>query len=143
MKFDEIVKAMTAKEIVMAMVQGLRNEHVKIKMESFGDYNITTKKCFGCAATNIICEISSKVFTSDNILTTEQRAQFIESDIHFLCFFEAAINNLRRGEFSEYNQFAEIIGIALIGCEDYSAPCLLNNYSEDELVEWENLANTL
>ena len=53
--FKEKVQAMSAKEIIMAMVEGLRNPVTKIHMGTYG--KVEGDVCYGCAATNAICKI--------------------------------------------------------------------------------------
>jgi hypothetical protein len=93
--FKKTVEKMKPSEIVMAMVNGLKNAHYNVHMDTFGDYKDGI--CFGCAATNTICEIFQKKFTIDNILGRKSRADFLECDYVFLCDFEEAIDLLRRG----------------------------------------------
>lgn len=107
--FEETVGAMSPKQIVMAMVKGLKKEHVRVDMGYFGStfQEGENRVCYGCAATNTICEISGVVFTPENILGRTNRRLFLETTSHFLAVFETAIDCLRRGDVKGYNAYAE------------------------------------
>ena len=109
--FKEKVLSMTAKEIIMSMVEGLQNPVITINMDTYGE--AIEGVCFGCAATNAVCKISGKVFTEDNI-DEDLRSNFLKTDRLFLSEFEMAIDNLRAGGIKSYNFYANEIGIAQI-----------------------------
>lgn len=71
MNFQDKIQSMKASEIIRAMISGLRKEHVKIDMTTFGAARNGT--CFGCAATNAVCEISNEVFTAKTIKSSTKR----------------------------------------------------------------------
>lgn len=110
--FKQTVQQMTAKEIIMAMVNGLEKEHVKVNMDTYGGFR--NGVCYGCAATNAICEIAGVTFDDPQILSTDGRARFISTDYDFIDNFECAINHLRSGYIEDYNEMAKYIGIAEI-----------------------------
>lgn len=129
--FKEIVQSMTAKEIIMAMVEALKDPYYKIDMNTYGqareiDSEGDTKLiCFGCAATNTISKISGIIFTPDTInweervfAVTGKSAQnknyTYTEEGNFLDKFESAIDRLRSFEIDEYNKFANLIDIANI-----------------------------
>lgn len=109
LNFEYKVRSMTAKEIIMAMVNGLKNPAVEVRMDVFG--GILNKLdgsviCVGCAATNTICNISaSKVFTAQNIAWRVDRSAVLQSSYYFLDSFERAIDCLRKGNLTDYNHF--------------------------------------
>ncbi len=147
MNFKEKVQSMTAKEIIMAMVDSLvRPPLVHVDMASWGDARRTwrtlflTKTCFGCAATNTICQISGVKFTPENI---ENRAGALNTEAIFLNNFENAINALRQGSIPAYNAYAECAGFALIKTSPgtVTLPTLENNYKNFELDAYKWLAN--
>lgn len=158
MNFKEKVQSMTAKEIIMAMVKALtRPPIINIEMSSYGHVVETTvitkrffglykksaikKLCFGCAATNTICQITGKKFTPDNISEPKDRAEFINSDTKFLDRFECAIDMLRRGNIKAYNEEAEIAGIATIEYDHtIEYPYLNNDYTNKDLAAYKQLA---
>ena len=142
---------MTAKEIIMAMVEGLRNPVAKIYMQSFG--TICIGVCYGCAATNAICKIMG--IESNEALkeivqpkmkgTTDFRAPlFVEAkDPLFLESFECAIDDLREANIQGYNRIAERLGIAKINdSQIHYLPYLHNDYTETDLKEYVKLAES-
>ena len=138
--FEETVKAMSAKEIIMSMVEGLQNPKVKVDMNTFGI--VSQGVCYGCAATNTVCKISNKIFDEVNIWGHNNRAEFIETNSIFLDYFEEAINELRQGEIYAYNFFAKQGGFALIKRPSFkNLPFLFSHYSHKELQEYIDLAN--
>lgn len=136
-KFEEKVRSMSGKEIVLAMIHGLEHEWVKVNMCSYADIRKTPEGevCFGCAATNTVCEIASIKFTTKNIggdLAKYGRGDAVNSDYDFLDNFEMAIDKLRRGLVLSYNRIAEHLQIAVLPKPEYNLPRLENdNYKED------------
>lgn len=139
-KFEDIVRRMTAKEIIMAMVDGLKNPAVNVDMSTFGSYDIYNKACYGCAATNAICKISNHVLTFSEI-DNKNRAITVNSDYSFLHAFERAIDNLRKGDILRYNNTASIIGIATIKNYNFYLPHLYTDNYNQLLDYYEDLAN--
>lgn len=149
--FEEIVRAMSAKEIIMAMVNGLKNPSTKINMDTFGysKHNWFTHGfglkpiCHGCAATNAICQIAGVKFTPDDIAETWTRSSAINSSITFLNLFESAIDELRKGNIFQYNLLASRGKFAKIkNVTEISLPRLENNFSKKQLKVYEELAFT-
>ena len=145
MNFKEKVQAMSAKEIIMAMVEGLRNPVTKIRMNTYG--GVRNDICYGCAATNTICKIAN--LDVDYLISKRPigTMTFIFSDhekydeqAEFIDEFENAINYLRSGEIEEYNYLAEKIQIGLINPIVF-LPELTDEYTEEELLEYVKLAN--
>jgi hypothetical protein len=139
--FQDKVRSMSAKEIIMNMVEALQDPILKVAMNTFGD--AADGICYGCAATNSICRIAGVVFTEGNIERTRHRAKFIGSSEDFLSDFEDAIDSLRRGHVIVYNYLSGKIDIALItipvGFEEL--PKLHNDYTQEQLEKYINLAN--
>lgn len=154
MNFEEKVKAMTGKEIVLAMVDSLTPPPlIKIDMETYGRIGISEpvkflgiiiKKekeiCFGCAATNTICKIAGKPFTIDNIKGVDSRADFLNTSYNFLRNFEFAIDSLRKGQIDNYNLLAGNINIAKLN-PIHDLPKLENNYTMEDLNYYRTFAN--
>jgi hypothetical protein len=152
-KFEEIVRAMSAKEIIMAMVDALTIPPIiNIDMGTFGRVRTFPKYkflgigfgkkeiCFGCAATNTVCKIADKKFDTNNIEGCIARAEFINSDPYFLSCFENAIDGLRTGSIHYYNKFAgrgEFVVIKNTGLKLYP---LANNYTNEHLIYYKLLA---
>lgn len=122
----------------MAMVNGLRKKHVNIDMGSFG--KIVDDQCFGCAATNAICEISGMTFDAGNIKVRLKRAEAVGTRENFLDYFEMAIDALRLGNVEEYNYWANLGQFAKV--TDFGKKSsLTNDFSEEELEFYVQLAN--
>jgi len=156
--FETKVKSMKASEIIMAMVDALTHPPIiNVDMDTYGDVKWrtktylfglikgkTTKVCFGCAATNTICQISGKKFTEDNIQSTQNRAKFLGSDWSFLRGFEHAINQLRIRNVYEYNEFAAEYRFARIQTDSELRRNLVklnNSYTNKDLEPYIKLAN--
>lgn len=154
MEFEQKVKSMTAKEIIMAMVDALTHPPIiNIEMGTFGSCEIKRKKflgitykkeytCFGCAATNTICQISGVVFVNDKIDSLYDRAQSINCrDAAFLKVFENAIDSLRTTSIEGYNYYATCGRFARITEKpDLELITLSNNYTNDDLKGYIELA---
>lgn len=141
--FKEKVQSMTAKEIIMVMVEGLRNPVTEIDIHSFGD--VRDGICYGCAATNVICKIGN--INEEEFLEVKPEGTMLyfgksEGEREFLDKFENAINSLRRGSICVYNMRAGDIGIATIEDGKYGLPELSNDYTEEQLERYVELANT-
>lgn len=165
MNFSDKVKSMTASEIILAMVNGLKNPAVEVEMSTFGSVRtkniflglISKKVCFGCAATNTICKIAGIKFKPSNVEDVYDRAkalnnkgnfddkskskEWLEKEAAFLGAFEAAIDSLRVGEIYTYNCYAERQEFAVIKEVDFGLPGLSNNYTEEQLKVYEYLAS--
>lgn len=159
MTFQQRVQSMTAKEIIMAMVDSLTPPQISIDMGTFGmtreiktpdtkflDFLIkrgeTKRLCFGCAATNTICKISGKTFTIENVYSRQLRAEFLDTDQTFLSAFEEAIDSLRRGDIYSYNVYAATRSFAQIVGNGIHLPCLHNDYTLEQLEIYRKLANS-
>ena len=81
-------------DIVDTMIKGLKKEWVKVDMASYG-YS-EKGVCFGCAATNTLCELTQESFTEYNI-EEDARGKALFITYAELDSFERAINELRQG----------------------------------------------
>lgn len=131
------IKSMTAKEIIMAMVDGLMNPVTKIHMNTFGLYD--NGICYGCAATNAICSIG--------MLDPEEELLSISGPKYrkysgLISGFEDAIDELRNGHINSYNHFAQEYGFATI-IESTELPEIDNdNYQDPKVIQaYIDLAN--
>jgi len=139
--FIDKVRSMTAKEIVLAMVEGLENPVTEIDMDTFGV--VKDEICYGCAATNAICriaKISKEDFLKINPIETMRSAYTERSS--FIQRFESAINRLRYGDIEGYNVFAYRI-FSEIDEKDFSLPVLNNRFTKNELNEYKKFAELL
>lgn len=144
-RFEETVRAMTGKEIVMAMVNGIQKQHVKLDMSTFGTSVLEKGKviCVGCAATNTICEISGITFKEDNIKTVSTRANSINSGESFLRVFGYTMDALRRGDIEDYNYNAQLLRIAELPMPKHRLPYLSNSYQRSDLHAYVDYANSM
>lgn len=145
-KLEDKVRSMTARQIIMAMVEGLRDPVTRISMTTYG--KSIGERCYGCAATNAICKIQGIQDTDPLKFGNNQdrgtREIIFNSDHAFLYFFENAINDLRRGDIIQYNFTAEHLGIARIfrsEIVDY-LPTLSDSYTEKHLEQYVKLADS-
>lgn len=149
MNFEEKVKAMSGAEIVRAMTAGLRKRWVEIDMDSFG--YVSEGICFGCAATNTVCQIVGKKMAPEhavsyvcgNYIGIKGAAKFAKADINFIERFEPAIDVLRNGSVSFYNNIAEKIGVAQLKKPSFQLPYLGNDFTEADLLEYDRYADEL
>lgn len=137
MTFTDKVRSMSAKEIIMAMVNGLRKRHTEIDMNDWGRIN-DQGTCFGCAATNCIIEIDG---TKDNLFNySESKTRLFFENI--VGDFEDAIDSLRRGNIEWYNGYATVGHFAQISNPNsIELPILTDEYTEADLLIYEQLAN--
>ena len=148
--FEKTVRAMTAKEIILSMVEGLRKPAVKINMNSYGTvmeepsfFGLFKRDvCYGCAATNTICKIANIKLSSDLISTTSGRALAADSSTSFLSSFENAIDALRLGDITRYNMHAMDGGFASINNNVSVVPLRENNPTEEQLKLFIKLAES-
>lgn len=155
MEFEDKVRSMTIKEIVMAMIEGLENPTTRVDMATYGmavdvwgkGKVIQKNVCFGCAATNTIAHIAGVTFTSDNIGDNDTRAEAVKSDKCFLDRFESAINLLRSADLHHYNTVAEMANIATIPDElmgeRFNLPELTTESYKENLPAWLKFAEKL
>lgn len=134
---------MSSHDIIMAMVDGLEKPRTEIKMEFYGIFNDGI--CYGCAATNAILHImdANKEEVEAHIMTARGRhsAPIMDANHWFLTRFERALDRLRQGEITYYNDYAIEGGFAQITpIPDQELPCLNNDYTEKELQEYVKLA---
>lgn len=125
----------TAREILAALVEGLRNPEYKVDMLTYGQQE--NDICIACAATNAVTKLTNVIYSIDNIaryrhleFNTLARGQIFN--------FEMALNNLRAGDLAKYNRykFAEIVNPRNI-----DLPYLSNDYTEEQLLVYESLIN--
>lgn len=131
-ELENKIKSMTAKEIILAMIDSLKNPLTKIDMDSFG--HVDNGICYGCAATNTICKIGDLnpniELNADNLWGAKYAR-----DSRFIEGFERAIDYLRLGSIKMYNNTASSYGFALIK-SDNSLPEIDNlNYQDSKVLE--------
>lgn len=142
---------MTAKEIILSMVEALENPSINIRMDTYGTYEIKPVKllgfslfkkrvCYGCAATNTIAKIGGTKFTPENIFSLSERADSLKTSFSFLEKFESAINSLRLGNIERYNLCAKDGGFATIKGNGWEPIELDDDYTKEQLDKFRHLA---
>ena len=139
--FEETVRAMTGKEIVMAMVNGLLNGYYLVDMYTYG--RSQGKTCYGCAATHCITEISKIKFDSSNIQGYTNKSKAIECDSEFIDIFEDAINSLRNGRIRGYNHRAILLGIVTLPDPQNKLPILESGSWRENIHAYIDYANSI
>lgn len=147
--FEEKIKTMTGKEIVMAMVEGLQDPCVVVDMGTFGE----TREgiCFGCAATNAVCRITGIKPLDLEDTGWEQNAKvFKVQSAQTLKTFEYAIDSLRKGHVTGndfliqgYNYYAGQIGMAQLPTPTTTLPRLSTEDYQENLQAYIDYANSL
>lgn len=144
--FEDKVRAMSAKEIIMSMVDGLMHPTTRVNMSTYGySYRFlgVNIKCYGCAATNTILKIGGikyKHLIAD-INSKSSRAKLMDTSYTFLDRFESAIDYLRLGMVKEYNLVALEIGISKINKGNRGLPELHTYTYKEDLHDYIQLAN--
>lgn len=142
--FKETIQAMTGKEIVMTMVNGLRNEHAKVRMISYGHKIFGV--CYGCAATNTIAELfggDTSFVLNNSKCDTFERCSNVDKDWKFVSKFERAIDFLRMGYICDYNFIAREISISELEIPNRELPALTDAGYMEKLYAYEGYANSL
>lgn len=135
-EFDKL----TPKQVVQAMVDGLRKKHVLVNMHSFG--HVKDGVCYGCAATNAVCELFGVKFGPDVIANADRRADVVHQSFEKLRWFENAIDLLRQGDVYAANQWLDCLGIDSIqNWNDLELPFLKDDFTEGELQVYQQLAD--
>ncbi len=137
-ELEKKIKSMSAHDIIMAMVEGLRKPRTEIDMGTFG--KMEEGICFGCAATNAVLHIMEA--KEEEEIKDHIRA-FPDYRLcpPFVTHFESAMDYLRRGRVDDYNYFTAKLGIAQITpMPGQELPRLGNDYTEAQLKEYEKLA---
>ncbi len=122
-ELEKKIKSMTAHDIIMAMVEGLRQPRTVIDMDDFG--YIKDSICYGCAATNAILHIM-EAGDEEAVDHVHGRASFAYGTLEK---FELAIDQLRKGRVHLYNYYAELYDLAkIVPMPGLELPPLRNNY---------------
>lgn len=141
MTYEELenkIKSMTAKEIILKMLDGLKNPVMKVNMDTFGEK--IGEVCFGCAATNMICKLG-ELNPYEEVGGTRNSTQYNMSS-SFLSVFEDAINDLRSGYLYEYNGAASYKGFTQIKITTQPPAITNDNYKDPEVLQaYIDLAN--
>jgi hypothetical protein len=102
--FLQTVYSVSLFDLIRVMVKGLEHEWVKVDMSSYGWTAYRPETCYGCAATNTICELAGKSLTVSNI---SERHKFFglrsDKSQRLLHSFESLVDDLRTGSDDFYN----------------------------------------
>lgn len=134
-QLEQKIKSMTAKEIILAMIDSLKNPVTKIEMSTFGYKERGI--CYGCAATNTICKLGD---LDPHIELGEYdlfqgRGYVMYNKDGFLDNFENAIDFLRQGDIESYNDIADSFQFAKINrAKYYYIPVITDNNYLDKNV---------
>lgn len=113
MKNERFKNINKVSDIVDLMIKGLKKEWVHVDMTSFG--GVCGDMCYGCAATNALCELMQEPF-SKKYIAEERHTQFNfgVSRVEIM-YFEQAIDYLRRGYINlficDINKVSNMTGI--------------------------------
>jgi len=96
-------------DIVDTMVKGLKKEWVTVNMDTYG--MSSGEICFGCAATNTLCELMQRPFTPGEVELETKRTKAINYGISMIDvhYFERAINSLRLADLGAFLDYLEMI----------------------------------
>lgn len=148
--FEAKVRSMPVWEIIRAMIRGLKRRWVKIDMSTYGTFrwskNDKYRICYGCAATNAVCEIIGRALPPDAIASKQAQANYLQAGWDFLDDFERGINDLRSRDLHGFNinmgrQLLSTIPEAVIEARyKYDLLSLGNCYTDEDLDKYEQLA---
>lgn len=129
-QFEQKIKAMSAAEIILTMVDSCVNPppSLKIDTNTFGE--VKNGVCVGCIAT-------ATIINAGNINPTDGNIELWSgalSRLSFLDWFESAINFLRSGDIDNYNCFAKRCGIAQIRNHGKKLPEITTDNFQDKAV---------
>jgi len=138
-KVKEFMDKAKPSDYIDLMVKALQNPKIEIVM---GTYGVAIDNiCYGCAATNALCELTEKTFDVDNIWHRQYRAAFLNEEWRVIARFEISIDNLRRGLF--YSFLIETNQIKPTDITIPNLPHLGNNYTQQDLDHYINFSNYL
>ena len=151
--FEDTLKALTSKELILVMVESLRNPKTQIKMDTFGSI-YGDGICYGCAATNTILYLTGKDATDDvdpkdlDLLEHGECVLMNRKDVtgyHNIMYFETAIDAMRSGDLQAANMFLYKLKVGfefISNPADIELPYLDDYYTEEELDVYVQLAHS-
>jgi len=93
-------------DIVDTMIKGLNKEWIEINMTTFGELHDGV--CFGCAATNTLCELMQESFNDNTIYDRTNKFNYGITEIE-LNTFESSIDCLRCGNLIGFLEYLKLI----------------------------------
>jgi len=130
-ELEQKIRSLSAKEIIMAMVEGLKNPKTKIDMTTYGEVR-SKGICYGCAATNAIIQLSD--------YTPKEACELYYKVNGVIVYFEMAINALRQGNIIYYNLISLDISLPQIKEPDFEVPYISSDYTQEDLEPYIKLA---
>ncbi len=150
------IRSLTPKQVIMAMVDGLKNPKTKIQMSTFGYQEGDV--CYGCAATNALCQLFDindpvgwlAIIDDDHDQETVNRtpgfrnsAAKLNEITEDIMHFENAVEFLRRGNLLTANFALSELDINPIRYNnelDSALPRLTDSYALEDLEPYIRLA---
>lgn len=140
--FEEIVRSLTAKELILTMVRGLEAERFHIDMGSYG--HVAWGTCFGCAATSAVLEIAvDRITPKDACSVWTSLSNKLGCSTDYLKSFEKSVDYIRSGTLRSYNASTERVyaGLPLIEYpENITLPALTSYSWKRDLETYRKLA---
>lgn len=147
--FKETLEALSAKELILLMVDSVENPVTKLDMSTYGE--VTNGICYGCAATNTILKLSRGKLAPEIICrrSLADSASSLGVSYQTLVIFEGAINFLRCGYIGDYEAWRlKLIpmppeeGLRLPEIKQYGIPLpvIENYYTKEDLDAYRKLA---
>lgn len=127
MKNPRFVGINRVSDIVDLMIRGLKSPRVQVDMGSFG--RSSGDICYGCAATNALCELMQTEFPADKVETLTTRTEFFNFGIsrEQLQLFEYSIDSLRSGKLPYFIECLQSISSTTgVSISPYSANIILS-----------------
>lgn len=113
------------------MIDGLHAEHVKVDMGVFGMVSLIEGTCFGCAATNALCQMTGARFHGREIEGNIYRSRVYRLDADFLFHLEHAYDYLRSGNIHDANYYLRTNAMSQLPLPKNTLPFLsTQNYLE-------------
>lgn len=144
--FEHKVRSMTAGQIIMAMVEGLRKPATFIDMHTYGKRD-SSNICYGCAATNCIANIMhlNEESIVDYIpIAGVTGGGFMGDSINgnlFIDYFEFSIDYFRRLRIDRANDALKAAKLPSIKNKPgLYLSYLDDNYTKEDLKKYEELA---
>lgn len=138
-------KDLTGIDILEAMIIGLEKEWVKVNMNVYS--MLYNGICFGCAATNALCELIQKPLPKIYFLKGDRLEYYSKHsllDKYTLGMLEVAIDFLRSGNIINYNSICESEFPQLIlPILDLELPKLNTENYKENLIFYKNYLNQI
>lgn len=140
---------------VQLMIDGLQKRWVRLDMASYGYYDKPDGDgdyvCFGCAATNALCELKGESMSIHDVYTENDRGRFAGISLDHIGSLEMAWNALRMGYVESClgyltripNLPFEVPTMEKLQGTSYCVPHLTTDYTPQDLMAYQAWANQL